>query len=285
MRYGYIGIGQMGSAMAQRLVSTGAEVTVFDLDHEAVQRVVAAGATAAGSAAAVAAVSDVVSICVPAAHHLAAVLTGPDGLAGAARPGLAVLVHSTVHPSTVQAARDTAAEWGVALFDACVAGGTEAAARGEVALFAGGLDSMPSPVVDLLHVYASKVIAAGPVGAGAALKIACNLMTYAQFAAASASLDMVASAGVEPALLLDAWRHIGQLGRLTEHVVPLLADPASMSDGFRRSTTAIAEKDLDLAVELGGGRDSALTDVVRAIRDSMSTVWHAADHLDPEGEH
>ena len=128
--YGYIGLGNMGAAMAGRLVESGHDVRVYDVDAERVATVVAAGATAASSATEVGAVADVVSICVPAAHHITSVLTGSGGLAESARPGQTILVHSTVAPETMIAAAADAATFGARLFDACIAGGVESARIG-----------------------------------------------------------------------------------------------------------------------------------------------------------
>ena len=79
MSVGYVGLGQMGSAMVGRLLEVGVPVTVFDLDPAAVEEAVAAGATAAASGAELAAVADVVSVCVPDAHHVELVV---EDLAG-----------------------------------------------------------------------------------------------------------------------------------------------------------------------------------------------------------
>ena len=68
------------------------------------------------------------------------------------------------------------------MFDACVAGGADNARAGSLTMLAGGLDEMPLVARELLDVYAGTLIDAGPVGAGATLKIAINVMTYAQFA-------------------------------------------------------------------------------------------------------
>ena len=74
-RYGYIGLGTMGSAMADNLIRRGGRpVTVHDIDPAAVEAAVSLGAAPASSAAEVTRASDVVSICVPAAHDIEAVL-------------------------------------------------------------------------------------------------------------------------------------------------------------------------------------------------------------------
>ena len=276
-RYGYIGLGMMGSAMAENLIRrAGGSVTVHDIDPAAVDGAVSLGAVAGASAAEVAQASDVVSVCVPAAAHIEAVLSGPGGIAEGAREGLCVLIHSTVHPDTVLAARDVAAEWGVSVFDACVAGGADNARAGTVTLLAGGLDEMPPAARELLDIYAGTVIDAGPAGSGAALKIAINVMTYAQFAAASASHDMVASTGGEPAALLEAWRSMGQLGALTEKYCALLEIPPEHIRGELRtmleSQAGIAGKDLSLALELGHTRPGAAT-LLEALRSAMPAVY------------
>lgn len=281
-RYGYIGLGMMGSAMAENLIGTGAEVTVYDVDPAAVDAAVALGAAAVDSPAEVAAVSDTVSVCVPAAEHLDQVLAGPGGLAEGVSGGPVILVHSTVHPDTIRAARDRAASWGVPLFDACVAGGAASARTGDLILLAGGLGEMPEPARALLDVYAAHVIDAGPVGAGAALKIAVNVMTYAQFAAAATAHDLVDAQGADPALLTEAWRAMGQLGSLTEQYQALVGlRPEQITGDFRESLQALAgigRKDLALALELGPARPGAAA-VLEALHGVMDAVYNVSEEV------
>ncbi len=286
-RYGYIGLGMMGSAMAENLIRRdGAMVTVHDIDPAAADAAVSLGAEAGANAAEVARASDVVSVCVPAAAHIEAVLSGPGGIVEGAHDGLCVLIHSTVHPDTVLAARDMAAEWGVSVFDACVAGGADNARAGSLTVLVGGLDELPPATRELLDVYAGSIIDAGPVGAGAALKIAINVMTYAQFAAAAAAHDMVATTGGEPAALLEAWRSMDQLGALTEQYCALLEIPSehirSELRAMLETQAGIAGKDLSLALELGRTRPGAAA-VLEAVRAAMPAVYNVHE-VDEECE-
>ena len=229
--HGYIGLGMMGSAMCERLARSGAAVLAHDLNPAAVDAAVERGATAAGSTEEVAEQADIISTCVPAAAHLDAVI---DELATVGRAGQILLIHSTVHPETIRAAQTRVAAWEGLVFDAAVAGGDEAARRGELAIFAGGLTDAPPIVVEVLKIYGSKVIDAGPIGSGAALKIAVNVMTYAQFTAAAIAHDGVANTGGDPTALLEAWRHTGMLGALTEQWAGLLAiGPEHVTGEFR----------------------------------------------------
>jgi 3-hydroxyisobutyrate dehydrogenase-like beta-hydroxyacid dehydrogenase len=264
----------MGSAMCGHLAGANlGEVLIHDLVERRVERVVELGAIAAGSNQAVAEAADIVSTCVPAAQHIEVVI---DDLELVAKPGQVLLIHSTVHPATIRAAQARMATWGGHVFDACVAGGNEAAREGQLAIFAGGLSDAPDAVHELLDVFGSKVIDAGPVGAGAALKIGVNVMTYAQFAAAAIAHDGVAASGGNPQALLEAWRHTGMLGALTENFSGMLGlAPADLTGGFREmieTQVGIGEKDLELATELGDPPE-AVIDVVRSIQRLMPAVY------------
>jgi 3-hydroxyisobutyrate dehydrogenase-like beta-hydroxyacid dehydrogenase len=276
VRYGYIGLGMMGSAMAENLIGTGAPVTVHDLVPAAVDRAVAQGATAGASAAEVAANSDVVSICVPAAEHLVAVLDGPGGIAEGAHDGLVVLVHSTVHPDSILEAQATAARWGVAVFDASVAGGDANARAGTQTMLVGGMAEMNDATRGLIEIYGETIIDAGPVGAGAALKLAVNVMTYAQFGAAATGYDLITGVGGDPESLWTALRGLGQLGALTDSYRHILGIPAAHITGdfatMLRTQVGIAEKDLTLARSLGETR-ARTGDMLDAIRDSMAALY------------
>lgn len=282
---GYIGLGQMGSAMVARLLDAaddgGAiQVGVCDLDPAAVARAVERGAVAFDSPAAIAAEFDVVSICVPAAEHVATVLTGPDGIAHAARQDQVLLLHSTIAPSDVRRFHDLAREWGAWLHDACVAGGPDAAALGELVVLVGAPDVLRDEARAALATYASLVIDAGPVGSGAALKLAVNVMTYAQFAAAATAYDIARDAGADTAALVAAWEHTGQLGALTARFLPLLDIPAEHLTGdFRTSleaTVGIATKDLALARQAIGDPDGAFAELLEALGASMGTTFGTA---------
>ena len=278
-RYGYIGLGMMGSAMAENLIGTGAQVTVYDIDPDPVATAVALGAIEGSTPAAVAANSEVVSICVPAAEHIMAVLQGADGIKEGAHDQLTILIHSTVHPDTIIEARNLTGQWGVTLFDACVAGGAVQARTGTQTVLAGGVEEMDDTARGLLDIYAEKIIDAGPVGSGAALKIAVNVMTYAQFAAAATSHDLMTSTGGNPQALFDAWAQMGQLGKITEQFSAMLGIPAEHINGeFREqmiTQVGISQKDLSLAMDIGWPRDGMLN-FVQSIHDAMPNIYNVA---------
>ena len=301
-RVGYVGMGQLGAAMAGRLLDVGVPVSVFDLDTAATAAMVKEGAEVAASGAELASTCDVVSVCVPDAGHVdLAIADLAHGTARRDRP-LTVMLHSTVHPDTVMSARRALAGAGGRLHDVCVAGGATAAREGQLVLFVGGRGEMADEAAYLLDHYGNHVVAArprgarpghsgnhggaaGPGGAGAAMKLAFNVQTYAQFAATATAFGMASSAAVDRDALAEAWRHVGQLGALTEQFLPILELGSGRLVGAARdrmqATVDIARKDLRLAAELCD--DGVLEGLLEALGSAMPEVFGVGDGATDDG--
>lgn len=273
---GYIGLGDMGAAMSETIAAT-YDLVVFDIREAAIEKLTEKGARPAPSATALAAQCDHIGICVPDDTAVMEVISGTDGILASCRPGTSIAVHSTVHPDTIRDLHALAAEREVVLFDAGVAGGSWTAREGGLVVMLGvpddGIPDLARAVIDKC---ASAVLEGGGIGAGMAMKVAFNVMTYLQQAALSASYQIVVGEGSDPDMLLEAWRHVGQLGTLTERFYPLVAMPADAKSGplgsYLVRTIGIAERDLNLAVNLGleSGRRMP---VVEAVRDEMRLVY------------
>lgn len=276
-RVGFIGLGDMGGAMAQTIVAAGHDLLVFDLSTDAVARLVEKGASASASSAALAAECAHIAICVPDDAAVMDVVSGDDGILDSCKAGTSIVVHSTVHPDTVRDLAALASERDVVLFDAGVAGGTDAARQGDLSIMVGVPEGgVPELAQSVLDSCAGAVFEGGPVGTGMAMKVAFNVMTYFQQAALSASTQIMVGEGSDPATLLESWRHIGALSPLTERFFPLVTMSSETKTGdlgkYLRTTIAIAEKDLDLAVSLGLETGRPMP-VVEAVRDSMNLVY------------
>ena len=98
-RLGFIGLGLMGTAMTQRLLERGWQVTVWNLEPERVPPLVAEGAIAAPTPAAVTAASDIVILCVLHTDAVQDVVFGPDGVSKAGTAGKVLIDHSTIDPA------------------------------------------------------------------------------------------------------------------------------------------------------------------------------------------
>jgi 3-hydroxyisobutyrate dehydrogenase-like beta-hydroxyacid dehydrogenase len=281
MRVGFVGLGNIGRPMASHLAPAGFETTVFDIDAAAVAELVRGGARAAGSPREVAARADVIGICVPNDEQVRSVVQGPDGLLAGAAPGALVAIHSTILPRTVRELAAAAAEKGVAVIDACVTGGDQRAAEGTLTYLVGGDADAVARARPYLEPSSRTIVLAGGTGSGAALKLAINVLTYIQWAAAYEAFHLARAAGLDPAVFEEAGRANGQLTELqqrflTSHKLPAEAVAGA---GFQQYVTRhmhTAEKDLAWALDLA--RDAGVSlPVSGLVSQLMARLYRVED--------
>ncbi|WP_134738966.1 NAD(P)-dependent oxidoreductase [Nocardioides sp. 503] len=252
---GFVGLGNIGRPMALRLTSQAEErqldVHVFDVAAEPVAELVAAGASAAGSVAELAARVDVLCVMVRDDDQVREVLGAALGVAG---ERLTVVIHSTVAPTTPGELADTAARHGVKVVDAPVSGGAMGAADGTLAILVGGSDEAFAACRPALDAMGSKVVHAGPVGSGTRFKLARNLMHFVAFTAATEAQRLAEAAGLDLKALGDVVRHTdaitGGPGAIMHRATtaPLAEDDFWF--GVFSHVRALGEKDLRFATEL-----------------------------------
>ncbi len=262
LKVGFIGLGNIGKPMALNLPGEAMEVWVYDLNPQAVAELVAKGALAAGSPAEVAAQADLIGICVRDDADVEAVLCGQDGILSRARPGTVVAIHSTVKPETVQAMAARGAECGVQVIDAPITGGASGAQARTLGYMVGGPVEALEAIRPMLACSAREINHAGGLGMGMALKLCINQITYAQFIAIYEAMRLAKAAGLDPQLLK-------QVGQSNGHITPLMAQFLGLMEyrslmteeqfqGLTEGFSAVAEKDLSLALELARRGEQAL---------------------------
>jgi 3-hydroxyisobutyrate dehydrogenase len=197
---GLVGLGNLGLPLATTLVRAGWDLAVLDAHPERADPVVALGATAVPDVAALAD-RDVLVLAVPDDAAVEQVLHGYLALH---RPGRVVVVHSTVLPQTATRLAEVAAAHGVDLLDAPVSGGAERAEKGILTVMAGADPAVLERVRPLLDAVGDPVLHVGPVGAGAAAKLANQLTMFANLAGVYEALDFATAHGVAPDALLTA---------------------------------------------------------------------------------
>lgn len=241
--------------MVESIVRSGRRVLVNDLDADAIRAVVDQGAEPASSIAELARAVRLVGICVPADHHVRAVLDGPDGALAHLRSGSVVAIHSTVLPETVIWAHAEAQKVGVSVVEAAVTGGAAAAAESRSTFLLGGDPDALGQVTPLLDGCGDVRVYAGELGQASRLKLCINLQSYATFMGVFEAATLARRHDVSLDALKTAMRANGQLGPMVESYLMLhdfsaeeLASPGlqSMLNGY----AAIIEKDLDLILRL-----------------------------------
>ena len=197
---GFIGLGDMGGPMAERIAEKGFPLTVYDLRAAAMAELTARGAAAAPSPAALAAAAQLVFVCVVDDKQVRALVR--DHLAGAMLPGSVLVIASSVQPDTMHHLRQLLPET-VSLLDSPVSGSRPAVAAGTLTLMVGGNAAALDRVRPVLETFSSKIFHTGPLGSGQALKIANNLMLHMNHLVALEAVRFARSQGIAEEVLME----------------------------------------------------------------------------------
>ncbi|MEE1926880.1 2-hydroxy-3-oxopropionate reductase [Streptomyces sp. TRM 70351] len=201
----WIGLGIMGSPMSENLVRAGYQVTGFTLEKEKLDRLAAAGGTAAASIAEAVREADVIITMVPADPQVQAVLLGEDGVIAHARRGATVIDMSSITPQTSVAVARAAAEADkdLAVLDAPVSGGEAGAVEAALSIMAGGERSDFDRVRPVFDALGTTVVLCGPHGAGQTVKAANQLIVAVNLQACAEAVVFLEKSGVDLGAALE----------------------------------------------------------------------------------
>lgn len=244
-KIGFVGIGKMGTPMAERLIKAGYDVTVYDLDTKAVLELANAGAKAATSAKEVADAAEVVFASLPSPQILEAVVLGDNGIAA----GNAVKVFidiSTTGPRTAAKVADGLKPRGIVMIDAPVSGGLKGARNGTLAVMTSGPQTVFEAVRPILENFGKLFFMGEVQGAAQTMKLANNLLAAAALAVSSEAVVMGVKAGLDPKIMLDVINASSGRNSATEDKFPKSVLPRTFDFGF---ATGLSFKDVRLCVE------------------------------------
>lgn len=275
MRVGFIGLGNMGAAQAAEIARAGFELSVYDAFAKTLEAFTA-GAPAA-SPAELAARCELIGVCVRDDHQVREVLSGPQGLAQSVAPGTLVLVHSTVSPATVVAGAQALRSRGAELIDAAVTRTRYGAGTGPFVLsMTGGDPALTERARPVLEAFSTAVVHAGPLGAGMALKITNNFVTWSHILVLKQALALAGAGGVGLGSLREVMKGNGNLTPVTAAVMDGAERDAGGLSAERRDFFAsqgrIGEKDLALAIELAHAAGVKLSMGEQAARDILAAM-------------
>jgi L-threonate 2-dehydrogenase len=243
----FVGLGAMGSAMAENLVKKQFRVTGFDMRAEAVAKLVAGGGHGAATAAEAARDADALVLMVVNADQAEAVLFGGGALA-ALKPDATVIVMATCAPARIVAIAERVTATGRSFVDAPVSGGVVGATGGTLTIMA----SAPGPVFarnkPLLSAMGANLYHLGEKpGQGAAMKTVNQLLAGIHIAAAAEGLALAEREGIDPALALEILSGSAASSWMLKNRGPrMVAD-----DGQVTSAVDIFVKDLGLVLDAG----------------------------------
>jgi len=267
-KIGWIGLGQIGTPMALRLVDHPGGLVVCDVVPDATRPFAEKGVeVAADAAAVVAAGATLISVMVRDDAQVREVVAQIIAVAPA---GTVVAVHSTIRPETAEDLALIGARSDIAVLDAPVSGGVAGASTGRLAILLGGDAAAIERCRSAFAPLAELVVHFGPAGAGTRAKIARNLVGFIGYVAVSEGLRLAEAFDLDLQALGKVIRHTdavtGGAGAivLRDDTGPLPAD--HWLRPILAHSAALGEKDLDLAVALAAeaGIELPLTAIAQA---------------------
>ena len=206
MKIGFIGLGIMGRPMAKNLVKAGYDLTVYDLNEEAVADLVSCGARAADSSREASLEAEVVITMVPNSPQVREVVLGKDGMAEGASEGTVLIDMSSIDPTESRSIGMELKKYGIEMMDAPGSGGEPKAIEGTLSVMVGGRRELFDRYYDMLMVMAGSVVYVGKLGAGNVAKLANQIIVAVNIAAVSEALTFAKKAGTDPELVYQAIR-------------------------------------------------------------------------------
>lgn len=262
MQLGYVGLGNMGGALARRLMQTH-PLRVFDLRPEAVARFVDDGAVPAQGPAALAAECDLAMTCLPTSDDVRSAVFGPGGLAEGLRPGAILADMTTGDPKATRAMAAELAERDILMIDAPVSGGPHGATAGTIAIMVGAPDEVFARVRPIFEAISPNVFHTGGVGTGHAMKLVNNVIAAGVRCVTFEAVTMGIKAGLSLAKCAEVLHKGSARSYSTEFTLPRLMSPEYATN----FAMGLMHKDVRLATQLGldSGAPMPLAALVREI--------------------
>jgi 3-hydroxyisobutyrate dehydrogenase len=293
---GFIGLGNMGIPMTRRLVAAGYHVRGFDTSAEARENFEAIGSSDAGGG--VTAVTelgsvgdgaDAVILMLPDSDIVERVVLGrlasepadrtsAGGLLVNLAPGTTIIDMSSSDPARTRVLAELVGSAGMTLIDAPVSGGVSGARAGSLMIMVGGRPESFEGFKPMLSAIGKRVVHAGDVGAGHAVKALNNLMSAAHLLASSEALIAGRRFGLDPAVMLEIINGASGRSGSTENKWPNYVLTEKYDAGF---PIRLMVKDLKLALAI-----EHATGVPSAAGEAVVATWEAAlADLPPDTDH
>ena len=253
---GILGTGRMGSAMAVAVSNAGLPLHLYNRSPgPAAALAERLGATAWSTPAALAAHVDVAISMVANGDAVEELHSGPDGIPAGIRAGSVVVDMSTVLPATIRSVAAAVQAKGAGILDAPVSGSTALAEAGKLTIMVGGSDEDLARARPALDAIGARLFHLGPLGTGAAMKLAVNTIVFALNGGVAEGLVLAERAGIERSLAYEVFASSAIAAPYVAYKTAHFVEPDSTPAAF---SLELEEKDLTLITALAGDVGAAI---------------------------
>jgi len=222
VKAGFVGLGNLGSRIAQRLLDHGYQLSVYDMDLAKAEAIAARGGVVAKNILELARTADVLLSCLTNDEAVRSVYTGPEGVFAGARSGTVILEMSTISPESSREVHRLGARGGIEVLDVAISGSTPAAEEGILTLLAGGNPELFLAAEPIFQAVAKRYFLLGGPGSGTAMKLVVNTLLGVGMQAIAEAVVLGEKVGLDRERLLEvlsqtaviAPAHVGKLARV-----------------------------------------------------------------------
>lgn len=262
-----IGMGQMGSGMARRLVASGYDVVGYDINTQTRQALRKEGLAVADTVAEAMAGRSLVLSSLPDPVAIRAAWLGEGGLVDLAPKGTLLMELSTIDPKTMVEVGKAAAARGIDVIDCPVSGSPAEAAKGKLVLIVGGEEAAVKRAEPILLRLGQAWRHTGPVGTAKVVKLVNNMMAMGAVMVAAEAFTLGVAAGVQPEKLFEV---LSVSGGRSHHFLKRF--PNAIKGDFRPGfKMELGEKDMALAIDFGRSLGMP-TPTASLVRELMATA-------------
>jgi 3-hydroxyisobutyrate dehydrogenase-like beta-hydroxyacid dehydrogenase len=202
-KLGFIGLGNMGKRIAQRLLDHGYQLFVYDMNIAKAEAIAAQGGVVAKNILELAGTADVLLSCLTNDEAVQSVYTGPEGVFAEARSGTVVLEMSTISPEGSRKLQRHGAGVGVEVLDVAISGSTPAAEEGVLTLLIGGNEELFRAAEPIFQAVARQYFLLGGSGSGTAMKLVVNTLLGIGMQAIAEAVVLGEKVGLDRERLLE----------------------------------------------------------------------------------
>jgi len=273
---GIVGLGAMGSGMAQSLMRGGFLVLGHDLDAGRCADAAGHGVQIVADLAELCAGCQTVLLSLPMAKHVEAVITAADGLIAKAQPDTLVIDTSTSEPAVTRKLAALLNDAGHQMLDCPVSGGPAGALAGSMVMVVGGEEQALQRAMPYLDALSAKVVHLGLSGNGHVAKLINNLLCAAHLITTAEAVALGKKAGLDPATLIEGLNAGSGRSAISEVNFPKWILSDSFDSGF---TMQLMRKDLRLAQQL-----IDQTGLQVPLSASVTKLWADSAEALPDGD-
>jgi 3-hydroxyisobutyrate dehydrogenase-like beta-hydroxyacid dehydrogenase len=247
MALGFVGVGNMGLPMAEKLLDAGQELVVHDIRATALEPLTKRQARPAASPREVADKAELVFLSLPTLDALRAVVTGPDGVING-RAVKTVINTCTVGVPLVEELERALTAKGISLVDCPISGGPPGARAGTLAVMISGDPALVESVKPIVACWGPVTVAGNKPGLAQVLKLTNNILSAVSLAATCEAYVMGAKGGLDPEVMTEAINRGSGRNSATQSKFPTSVLNRKFDYG---APMHILAKDVDLAIEQG----------------------------------